>query len=106
MIFTTTNAIQNKEITEYFGVVSGQAIVGANVFKDIFASFRDFFGGRSRSYERTIADAREMALKDLEEKAKEMRADAVVGIDIDYEVLGKGNSMLMVSANGTAVKFR
>lgn len=106
MLISTTDIIQGKDVYEYYGVVSGQSIVGAHIFKDIFAGFRDFFGGRSRSYENTLADARKEAFADMEEDAKAKGADAVIGVDIEYQVLGKGNSMLMVSVTGTAVKLQ
>ncbi len=105
MIVSTTNSIHDKEIKEYLGIVSGEAIVGAHVFKDLFASLRDFFGGRSKAYESTIRQAKEIALKELQDSAQKLGADAIVGVDLDYQVLGKGNSMLMATANGTAVKF-
>ncbi len=106
IIFTTTNSVEGKEIASYEGIVSGEAIVGAHVVKDIFAGLRDFFGGRSGAYEKTIRDAKKLALEDMEEEAKALGADAIIGIDIDYQVLGQGNSMLMAAASGTAVKFR
>jgi len=106
MIITTTNNVEGREVAEYLGMVGGDAIVGAHIFKDIFSAFRDFFGGRSGSYEKTIRDAKQMALEDLEESARAMGADAVLAVDLDYEVLGKTNGMLMVSANGTAVRFK
>ena len=106
MIITTTNEIDGKEIKEYVGIVTGEAIVGAHVFKDIFASLRDFFGGRSKAYENTIRDAREIALKEMQEEAEKLGAHAILGVDIDYEVLGKSGSMLMSSATGTAVILR
>ena len=103
MIVTTTTNVEGKRITRYCGVVSGEAILGANVFKDMFAGIRDLVGGRSGSYERTLQSARDMAMKELQERAQELGGNAVVGVDLDYEVLGKENGMLMVSANGTAV---
>jgi uncharacterized protein YbjQ (UPF0145 family) len=104
MIVTTTPSIEGKSIDAYFGVVAGEAILGANVFKDLFASIRDVVGGRSATYERELQRAREIALAELAERAKALGANAVVGVDLDYEVLGQGNSMLMVSASGTAVR--
>ncbi|PIF37657.1 uncharacterized protein YbjQ (UPF0145 family) [Burkholderiales bacterium 23] len=95
--------IEGRRITRYCGVVAGEAILGANVFKDLFAGLRDIVGGRSATYERELQRAREIALKELEERAQELGANAVVGVDLDYEVLGQGNGMLMVSASGTAV---
>jgi uncharacterized protein YbjQ (UPF0145 family) len=105
MIATTTPAIEGKRIVEYLGVVAGEAIVGANVFRDIFASITDFVGGRSGAYEGALRGAREMALKELQQAAKNAGGNAVVGVDLDYEVIGKNGSMLMVSASGTAVKI-
>jgi uncharacterized protein YbjQ (UPF0145 family) len=103
MQITTTPGIDGKRITKYCGVVAGEAIMGANLFKDLFAGVRDLVGGRSATYERELQRAREIALQELQDRAKELGANAVVGIDLDYEVLGQGNSMLMVSASGTAV---
>lgn len=103
MIVTTTPSIEGKRITHYCGVVAGEAILGANVFKDFFAGIRDIVGGRSGTYERELQKAREIALKELEQRAAEAGANAVVGVDLDFEVLGQGNGMLMVSASGTAV---
>lgn len=103
MIVTTTPNIEGKRITRYCGVVAGEAILGANVFKDFFAGIRDIVGGRSGTYERELQKAREIALKELEQRAAEAGANAVVGVDLDFEVLGQGNGMLMVSASGTAV---
>ncbi|MFA0087399.1 heavy metal-binding domain-containing protein [Vibrio sp. 10N.261.51.F12] len=103
MIVTTTQAIEGKRVVAYKGVIAGEAILGANVFKDMFAGLRDIVGGRSGTYERELQRAREIALKELEQKAADMGANAVVGVDLDYEVLGSGNGMLMVSASGTAV---
>ena len=103
MIVTTTPSIEGKRIIRYCGVVAGEAILGANVFKDFFAGIRDIVGGRSGTYERELQKAREIALKELEQRAAEAGANAVVGVDLDFEVLGQGNGMLMVSASGTAV---
>ncbi len=103
MIVTTTPQIEGRRITRYFGVVAGEAILGANLFKDMFAGIRDLVGGRSATYEKELQRARDIALKELQERAQEMGANAVVGVDLDYEVLGQGNGMLMVSASGTAV---
>jgi uncharacterized protein YbjQ (UPF0145 family) len=105
MILSTTNTLEGKIITSYLGIVTGEAIIGANVFKDFFASITDIVGGRSGSYERVLREAKEDALHELEEKARMMGADAVVGIDLDYETIGNNGSMLMVSANGTAVRL-
>ena len=105
MIVTTTNTIEGKQVTQYMGIVTGEAIVGANVFKDIFAGIRDFVGGRSGAYEKTLRDAKDMALQELKDRAMEMGADAVLAVDLDYETLGQGGTMLMVTASGTAVKL-
>jgi uncharacterized protein YbjQ (UPF0145 family) len=103
MIVTTTPAIEGRRITRYCGVVAGEAILGANLFKDLFAGIRDLVGGRSATYERELQRARDMAMQELQERAREAGANAVVGVDLDYEVLGQNNGMLMVSASGTAV---
>jgi uncharacterized protein YbjQ (UPF0145 family) len=101
MIITTTPSVEGHKITAYKGIVVGEAIMGANVVRDVFASITDIVGGRSGAYESKLQHAREVALKELEERAMENGANAVVGVDLDYEVVGK--SMLMVSASGTAV---
>ena len=103
MIITTTPGIEGKRITKYCGVVAGEAILGANLFKDVFAGIRDLVGGRSATYERELQKAREIALAELRARAQELGANAVVGVDLDYEVLGQNGSMLMVSVSGTAV---
>lgn len=103
MLMTTTPSIEGKSITRYCGVVAGEAILGANLFKDLFAGIRDLVGGRSATYERELQKAREIALHELQDRAREMGANAVLGIDLDYEVIGQNGSMLMVSASGTAV---
>ncbi len=103
MITTTTALIEGRPVQRYIGIVTGEVIAGANVVRDIFASFSDFFGGRSGKYEEVLNRAREQALAEMESKAAEMGANAVIGVDIDYEVLGKAGSMLMVSCSGTAV---
>jgi uncharacterized protein YbjQ (UPF0145 family) len=100
---TTTNEFQGRRITRYLGVVTGEAILGANIFKDLFAGIRDIVGGRSATYERELQKARDIALQELAERASALGANAVVGVDLDYEVLGQGNGMLMVSSSGTAV---
>ncbi|WDR05347.1 heavy metal-binding domain-containing protein [Devosia rhodophyticola] len=105
MIITTTPTIENHPVREYLGIVTGEVIVGANIFKDLFANIRDIVGGRAGAYERTLGQAREQAFAELEAQARERGADAIIGIDIDYEVVGQGGSMLMVSASGTAVKL-
>ncbi len=103
MIVTTTDSIEGRQITGYKGIVSGEAIIGANIFRDLFAGIRDIVGGRSGSYEKVLRDAKEAAINDMTEQAQRLGADAIVGSDLDYEVLGKDNGMLMVVANGTAV---
>ena len=103
MILTTTPSIEGKSIREYRGVVTGEAILGANLVKDLFAGIRDLIGGRSAAYEQELAKARSIALEELEQAARDLGANAVVGIDLDYEVLGGKGSMLMVSVSGTAV---
>ena len=103
MIVTTTPSIEGQAIREYKGIVTGEAIVGANVFKDLFAGIRDIVGGRSATYERELGRARQIALDEMAEAASQLGATAVVGVDLDYEVLGSNNGMLMVSASGTAV---
>ena len=103
MIVTTTPSIEGKRITRYCGVIAGEAILGANIFKDLFAGIRDIIGGRSGAYEKELARAREIAFEELRERAAALGANAVVGIDIDYEVVGQNGSMLMVSISGTAV---
>ena len=103
MLVTTTPSVEGRRITRYCGVVCGEAILGANIFKDMFAGLRDIVGGRSGTYEKELQRAREIALKELEERAASMGANAVVGVDLDYEVMGRENGMLMVSASGTAV---
>lgn len=105
MILTTTPSIEGRTITGYLGIVTGEAIVGANIFRDLFANIRDIVGGRSEAYERELERARALALDDLRASATELGADAVIGIDLDYEVLGSNNGMLMVSVSGTAVKL-
>lgn len=104
MIFTTTPTIDGKRITSYLGIVTGEAIMGANMFRDMFASIRDIVGGRSGAYEKELRKARELAFQELEDSANDLGANAVVGVDIDYEVLGEKNGMLMVSVSGTAVR--
>ncbi len=103
MIVTTTNSIEGKKIKTYLGVVSGEAIMGANVFRDVFASITDIIGGRSGTYESQLKKARQISLSEMQEEAQAMGAEAVVGVDLDYEVIRDG--MLMVTAAGTAVVF-
>ena len=104
MILTTTNSLEGRKIINYYGIVSGEAIIGANLFKDIFASITDIVGGRAGSYERVLREAKENALSEMRNNAENMGANAVIGIDLDYESLGSNNSMLMVTACGTAVR--
>lgn len=103
MIITTTHTIEGHKILEYRGLVAGEAILGANLFRDIFASIRDLVGGRSGAYEKVLNDARETALADMKARAQELGCNAVIGIDLDYETIGSNGSMLMVTASGTAV---
>jgi uncharacterized protein YbjQ (UPF0145 family) len=105
MIVTTTPSIEGRPIQSYHGIITGEAIVGAHLFKDLLAGIRDIVGGRSGAYEKTLADARRMALDELSQAGAVLGADAVVGVDLDYEVLGSNNGMLMVTASGTAVKL-
>jgi len=103
MILSTTNNIDGKPIKDYLGIVTGETIIGANIFKDFFASIRDVVGGRSGSYEKVLREAKDTALKEMKENAKKLNANAIVGVDLDYETVGKGGGMLMVTASGTAV---
>ncbi len=103
MIVTTTPNIEGRRITDYLGVVTGEAIIGANIIRDIFASVRDVVGGRSESYEQSLREAREAAFGEMKEEAVSRGGNAVVGVDIDYEVVGQGGSMMMVAVSGTAV---
>lgn len=103
MIVTTTNSIQGREIKEYLGIVAGEAIMGANVVRDFFASITDIVGGRSGAYESKLAEGRKVAMQEMEDYARRLGADAIVGVDLDYEVIREG--MMMVTASGTAVKL-
>ncbi|XRE43233.1 UPF0145 protein YbjQ [Tenacibaculum discolor] len=105
MILSTTPSLENKPAKEYLGVVTGETIIGANIFKDFFAGIRDIVGGISGSYEKVLREAKEIAMKEMSERAQMLRADAVVGIDLDYETVGANGGMLMVTASGTAVKL-
>ena len=105
MIVTTTPSVEGRRITEYKGVVFGEVIAGVNFVKDFVAGLSDFFGGRSGTYEEELINARQQALDEMEQRAAQLGADAVVGVDIDYEVLGSDNGMLMVTASGTAVRL-
>ncbi len=103
MIMSTTNHLDGREVKKYLGVVTGEAILGANIFKDFFAGIRDIVGGRSAAYEKELQEARRLAFGEMEEKALRVGATAIIGIDIDYETIGANGSMLMVSVSGTAV---
>ena len=105
MLVTTTNTIEGRRIIEYKGLVAGEAILGANLFRDLFASIRDIVGGRSGAYERVLSDARRTAIAEITDKAERLGANAIVGADIDYETIGGSGSMLMVSVSGTAVRI-
>lgn len=105
IIVTTTPTIEGRPIQDYLGIVTGEVIVGANIFRDLFAGIRDIVGGRSGSYERILADARQQAIEELQAECATRGGNAVVGIDLDYEVIGDTGSMLMVSASGTAVRI-
>ena len=106
MIVTTTPTVQGREIEAYYGVVFGEVISGVNFLKDFAAGLTNFFGGRSTTYEGEIIQARTAAMAEMQQRAEQLGANAVVGVDIDYEVLGEGNNMLMVTASGTAVRLR
>ena len=103
MIVTTTPNIEGRKVTSYHGIVTSEVIIGANIFRDLFAGIRDIVGGRTASYERPLREARRTALEELEAEAAAVGANAVIGIDFDYEVIGQGGSMLMVTVSGTAV---
>ena len=103
MLISTTSVLDGKPVSRYLGVVTGEAIIGANIFRDMFAMVRDVVGGRSATYEKALAEARETALSEMSARAQELGANAVIGVDLDYEVLGQSNGMLMVSCSGTAV---
>jgi uncharacterized protein YbjQ (UPF0145 family) len=105
MIITTTTSVEGRPVQEYVGIVTGEAILGANIFKDLFAGIRDIVGGRSGAYEEELRKARTIALDELGEAARQIGADAVIGVDLDYETVGQGGSMLMVTASGTAVRL-
>ena len=105
MILTTTNNLENRKITNYKGVVTGETIIGANFIKDFFAGIRDIVGGRSSSYEKVLREAKDSAMAEMVDRARELGADAIVGIDLDYETVGPNGGMLMVTASGTAVQL-
>jgi len=105
MIITTTNTVEGKPVQEYLGVINAQSIIGANIFKDILGSLRDVFGGRSKTYEGVIEQAKEDALRELSQKAQAMGANGILAVDLDFETIGGSGSMLMVIATGTAVRL-
>lgn len=106
MIVSTTPTIEGREIAQYLGPVAGECVYGANVFRDFFASIRDVVGGRAGGYQKVLRDGRRLAIEDMVEEARDLGADAILAMDIDYESIGETNSMLMVSCNGTAVKLK
>ncbi len=106
MILTTTSTLQNQEIEAYLGLVTGETIIGANLFKDLFASIRDVVGGRSSSYESVLREAKDTAMSEMQNHAERLGANAIIGIDLDYESIGASGSMLMVVATGTAVRVK
>ena len=103
MLTTTTPVIEGKRIIKYYGIVSGETIIGANIFRDLLAGIRDIVGGRSNSYEKVLREAKDSALREMEQQAAQLGANAVIGVDLDYETVGQSGSMLMVTASGTAV---
>jgi uncharacterized protein YbjQ (UPF0145 family) len=105
MLLSTTAIIEGKHVTTYHGLVTGEAILGANIFRDLFAGIRDIVGGRSAGYERELRRAKDIAIQEMTEQAQAMGANGIIGIDLDYETVGQGGSMLMVSASGTAVTY-
>ncbi|WP_420552015.1 heavy metal-binding domain-containing protein [Tenacibaculum aiptasiae] len=104
MIISTTHTIENKPAKEYLGIVTGETIIGANILKDFFAGIRDIVGGRSGSYEKVLREAKDTSLREMQERAKALGANAIVGVDLDYETVGPNGGMLMVTASGTAIK--
>ena len=105
MILTTTSTVEGQPVQTYLGIVTAEAIIGANIFKDLFAGIRDIIGGRSATYERVIEEAKNHALSELSQKAQALGANAVIAVDLDFETIGSGGSMLMVVATGTAVRL-
>ncbi len=103
MLMSTTTVVEGRPVSRYLGVVTGEAIIGANIFRDLFAAVRDVVGGRSATYEKALNEARQVAMSEMQQRAQELGANAVIGIDVDYEVLGQNNGMLMVAVSGTAV---
>lgn len=106
MLTSTTHSLEGHRITDYLGVVTGETIIGANVFRDFFAGITDIIGGRSGTYERVLQEARETSLNEMAEKARQLGGNAVIGIDVDYETIGPNGGMLMVSVSGTAVRYQ
>jgi uncharacterized protein YbjQ (UPF0145 family) len=105
MLITTTDGVEGRRIAAYLGIVTGETVLGVNIFRDLFSGLRDIVGGRAGGYQNALRDARESAIADMEEAARTLGADAIVAVDVDYEVLGEKNGMLMVSVNGTAVRL-
>lgn len=105
MLVTTTSTVEGRPVQEYLGVINAQSIIGANIFKDVFAGLRDIFGGRSKTYEGVLEQAKEDAMRELVERAQAMGANGILGVDLDFETVGAGGSMLMVIATGTAVRL-
>jgi uncharacterized protein YbjQ (UPF0145 family) len=105
MLITTTNIIETHPVKHYYGIVTGETIIGANIFKDFFAGIRDIVGGRSSSYEGVLREAKDAALKEMQQQAEKLGANAIIGVDLDYETVGANGGMLMVTASGTAVKI-
>ena len=103
MLLSTTSVVDGRPVSRYLGVVTGEAIIGANIFRDMFAAVRDVVGGRSATYEKALNEAREVAMGEMQKRAESLGANGVIGIDVDYEVLGQNNGMLMVAVSGTAV---
>jgi uncharacterized protein YbjQ (UPF0145 family) len=106
MIVTTTPGIEGRQVERYLGIVTGEAILGTNIFRDLFAGIRDIVGGRSATYEKALQEGREIAIQEMSDRAQALGANAVIGVDLDYEVLGQANGMLMVTASGTAVSVK
>ena len=105
MLITTTDGVEGRRIAAYLGIVTGETVLGVNIFRDLFSGLRDIVGGRAGGYQNALRDARETAIADMTEAARALGADAIVAVDVDYEVLGEKNGMLMVSVNGTAVRL-
>jgi uncharacterized protein YbjQ (UPF0145 family) len=105
MLITTTDGVEGRRIAAYLGIVTGETVLGVNIFRDLFSGLRDIVGGRAGGYQNALRDARESAIADMAETARALGADAIVAVDVDYEVLGEKNGMLMVSVNGTAVRL-